>query len=570
MLQRLLLGAFNFMTREVYREFREGCDDPAGAQRGRLRSILARNAGTEFGLKHSFASIKSIEEYRAAVPVRRFADFEPYIERMCRGEQNILTADAPEMFATTSGTTDKPKFIPVTPSFYSEFYGTQKVWSRLNLNEHPSITRGKFLTIVSPWDEGRTAGGTPYGAISGRNYLNHSTIPVQRCFLAIPYSVFCVKDYEAKYYAILRLAVQSDISLISILNPSTIVLLAEKMKEYAPDLIKDLRDGGIKVASELPPEVMPEIRGRLKPDVARSRELESLLQAGQLQPRRVWPGSRLVTTWTGGASAFYLKRFAELFGDVPLRDFGYTALEGYFSIPFRSTTTARPEDFGGLFAAAGHFVEFAPYPDGNGEPVLCDGLERGRLYRVIITASNGLYRYDIGDVVEVLGFEGKMPLIAFRYRADGVVSVTGEKVTEHQAALAFRGVCEKTGLVAEDFVVGVEWGEKPMYVFAVEGTQEGCPDAASKIAKTGDEELKRVNVEYRAKRESGRLGPAKAILLRKGSMAAYRKARLEGGAHDAQSKMPHLVNDCSFFEKFDVIDRSEPVVFTNFGRDRDA
>ena len=559
MLQWLLRGAFNFMTRDVWREFQEACRDPVGAQRRKLFAILERNADTDFGRKHSFARIRSLEDYRSAVPIRGFSGFEQYIGRMCRGEQSVLTADSPEMFATTSGTTDKPKFIPVTPSFYTEFYNTQKVWSRINLNSHPAILRGRFLTVVSPWKEGRTKGDIPYGAMSGRNYRNHMTVPIQRNYFAIPYSVFCLREFETKYYAILRLAVGESISLISILNPSTIVLLARKLNEFAPHLVKDVRDGGIRVEGDLPPEVLEEIRPRLRPNRRRARELEAVLEReGELLPCRVWPDLALITTWTGGASGFYLKRFGRMFGDVPLRDFGYNASEGYFSIPHQATSTARPEDMGGLLAVTGHLVEFVPYPEG-GEALLCDRLQAGRQYRVIITASNGLYRYDINDVIEVLNFEGGVPVIAFKHRGSGVVSITGEKVTEPQVTLALRRLRDRLNLDVEDFVVGVDYAETPRYALALEPVEDNTREGISALlAKEFDGELKNANIEYRAKRNSGRLAAPRVLILHPGSMTLYRKNRVSEGTHDAQIKVLHIVRDSSLFQNLDVLESSHP------------
>lgn len=557
MLQRLLRGVFNHMTRGVWREFEDACRDPAAAQERRLFEILRRNEETVFGRERSFSKIKSVGEYRAAVPVSDFSAFEPYIARMRRGEPRVLTADAPEMFATTSGTTDRPKFIPVTPSFYTEFYNTQKVWSRINLNAHPGILRGRFLTMVSPCEEGRTEGGIPYGAMSGRNYRNHMTIPVQKNFMAIPYSVFCIRDFEAKYYTILRLAVQERITLISMLNPSTIVLLARKLGERAEELIRDLHDGGIRVEKELPPETLAEIRPRLKADPRRAGRMRAAAEReGELLPRDAWPDLALITTWTGGSSNFYLKRFARLFGDVPLRDFGYNASEGYFSIPLRATSTAAPEDTGGVFAASGHFVEFIPHP-GGGEPLLCGQLREGGEYRVILTASNGLYRYDINDVVEVRGFEGGVPVIAFKHRSNGVVSVTGEKVTESQVTIAFQKVRDRLRLDVEDFIAWVECAAAPSYVIAAEPAADGRSPRPDSLAAEFDGELKRANIEYRAKRDSGRLGAPRALLLKPGSMAHYRQTRVREGGHDAQVKILHLVHDCSMLNDFEAGGDSE-------------
>ena len=44
--------------------------------------------------------------------------------------------------------------------------------------------------------------------------------------------VFAMKDYEAKYYSLVRIAASYDTSMIYTVNPSTVILLAEALGKH--------------------------------------------------------------------------------------------------------------------------------------------------------------------------------------------------------------------------------------------------------------------------------------------------------------------------------------------------
>ena len=88
---------------------------PFDAQREVLFNLLARAKNTEFGEKYDFKSIKSIEEFQERVPVHCYETMKPFVDRLMKGEQNILWPSEIRWFAKSSGTTsDKSKFIPVS------------------------------------------------------------------------------------------------------------------------------------------------------------------------------------------------------------------------------------------------------------------------------------------------------------------------------------------------------------------------------------------------------------------------------------------------------------------------
>ncbi len=89
---------------------------PAEMQAQKLLSIVRKNEGTEYGKRYGFSSIRNISDYQKQVPVIKYEDIRDDVERVVAGEKNILTAENPVMFARTSGTMGKAKYIPVTPT----------------------------------------------------------------------------------------------------------------------------------------------------------------------------------------------------------------------------------------------------------------------------------------------------------------------------------------------------------------------------------------------------------------------------------------------------------------------
>ena len=79
-----------------------------------FKKLIDSAKDTEWGKKFSYKSIESPEEFSNHVPLQDYDSIKPYIERIRRGEQNILWNTEIKWFAKSSGTTgDKSKFIPV-------------------------------------------------------------------------------------------------------------------------------------------------------------------------------------------------------------------------------------------------------------------------------------------------------------------------------------------------------------------------------------------------------------------------------------------------------------------------
>jgi len=538
MIEHFLHFALQAVLKRSWDELMHATHEPARMQSSRLLDIIRFNQETLFGKEHGFSEVRSVDDFRNRVPVRTYEDFEPYIRRMRNGEPRVLTIESPDLFGRTSGTTGEPKFIPITSAFYEEFSKMQKMWQRKLVADHRGMLRGKILSVMSSEVDGYTECGTPYGAMSGLSY--RLQYPITQMFYAVPYDVMCIGDFETKYYLILRLAVEQDVAAIAALNPSTILLLMKKLNKYAGELCRDIADGALRQDLDIDVQLRRTLQERMRPNKSRAREIERLAQGGGvIRGDALWKNLCILITWQGGSAGFFLREFPIYFANIPFRDVGFVATEGYFSIPLWSNTP------NGLLAITGHFFEFFEVATGGGRsdtPLGCEDLEVGKEYFIVVTTSGGLYRYDICDIIEVVDFYNKTPVIVFKQRGGNTISITGEKVTEGQVTEAMRAAVGSLGIPIEGFTLMPRLEDPPSLMLVVE-TPERNDQLLTRLLTAFESELRLRNIEYRAKRDSQRLGEPWLCLLAPGFFEECRRRRVQQGTPDGQYKIPHIVND---------------------------
>jgi hypothetical protein len=506
--------------------------------------------GTEFGRRHGFDGIAGFRQFQQRVPIASYEDLEPYITAEMQGQPNQLTKDPPVLFTTTSGTTGARKYIPMTREARRAKSRLTWLWLCDLYRDHPGIVGGRILSVVSPEVESHAPSGVPCGAESGHAYRTMPG-PVRSMYTA-PYGVFAVEDYEAKYYTLLRLAAGQDISLIATVNPSTIVLLADRLARHTESIIRDVRDGSLAADVAVPQALRDSLH--LRPDPERARRLERVAASrdGVLRPGLAWPKLAAVGCWKGGTVGTYLATFDDLFPQrPPVRDLGYYATELRGSVPLSDHGDA------GVIAVGTNVLEFHPAgedraPEGR-ELLPVEQLEVGQRYFVFVTNASGLYRYEMNDIVEVAGLYGRTPLIRFIQKGKGVVSFTGEKLYEvqviaavDQALASLRGRYHFIAAVAE-----LVDGTIPRLVFLIEFDDGIADHDGSGLVDRLDAALGDQNEEYQTKRKSLRYGTPVIRVVRSGEFDRYRRRMVETGQRaDGQFKVLRLTSDSSFAGEF--------------------
>ena len=541
---------FKAIGPKTLRSFDQRCRSPRQTQEDLLKFILSKNQGCAFGKTHGFDKIKSPGDFKSQVPICDYQDLEPYINAQLNGKAQQLTSDSPVFFATTSGTTGKPKHIPVTPDSKSAKSQLLRVWFAQLAKDHPAIFDGKTLAVVSPEVESLSSGGIPCGAESGHGYR---TMPKSMASAyAAPYEIYAIEDYDAKYYTLLRLAAEKNITFIYTVNPSTVLLLAQRLNQYRDDIVKDIRDGTLSNKYKIPDDIRKQLAEKIKPNAKRAKPLENAIKQGNgfLLPKYAWPNLAAIGCWKGGSVGMYISKFPQYFQEnIAIRDVGYYASEHRGSVPVTN------EDSSGVLAIPTNVYEFFPVREDrepDGKDLLCaHELEKGQQYYIYVTTHSGLYRYDMNDIIEVTGFYKETPLIRFVQKGKGVVSFTGEKLYEAQVIAAVEKaldpICGRYEFIA---AIGKIINDVPQYVFLTEFDNSVSQEEGKNFANRIEDELSNLNIEYASKRKSNRIDPLVLRVVKSGEFAQYRKRKVEGGKADGQFKILKLTKDEDFEKEF--------------------
>jgi hypothetical protein len=557
MLGRFLLRMVaKIVARPVRRRvaaFHVATENPQDTQAELLRQILARQANTAFGRDHGFRTISTIDDYRRQVPFGPYEYVAPYIQRVMKGETSALLADpAVLMFALTSGTTAARKHIPITSHYLDDYRRGWNIWGLTAMSEHKAIVLKPVMQLVGDPEEYRTESGVACGNLSG------FTAQVQKRIVRFLYSVPAVtgkiKDSLTRYYVALRFSLPRKVGLLSSANPSTLVSLARVMDQEKESLIRDIADGTLSAKLDIPAEMRAYFQRKLKKDRKRAAELESFAHRdGALLPSAAWPAeSLLIGCWTGGSVGPYLRQLARYYGTTPVRDIGLLASEGRMTIPVNDKTTS------GVLDITSHYFEFIPESEiDSPQPTFLGAHEvkEGGAYYILPTTKSGLYRYHISDLVRVTGFHNKTPLVEFLGKGNRFANLTGEKLSEHHVTKAMDAVAKKVYQPVSAYALAPCWDDaQPFYGLFLEETDIRDENLLTSFLIELDQTLGEQNIEYQAKRESGRLGPVRVQVIPTGTWQKWDRERLaKNGGSPEQYKHPCLIGDVNFRDTMTVI-----------------
>lgn len=426
-------------TARSFRQWQRAAKRVAPTQQSLLLKILKNNSETVFGVEHGFKSISTAADYQRSVPLNSYADLQPYIQRIADGESNLLTAENVGMLAPTSGSSAVPKLIPYTASLKSEFQQGVNPWLFATYANWPGLLMGKQYWSITPigTEATTTSGGIPIGFEEDSEYLSSLTRTILRQVMVVPPAVRRIQDRDNFRYVTLRFLLQCrELSLISIWNPTFLMLVLEPLRSQSAVLLADLAAGTLQPPNAIEPELRLELMPLLKGNPSRARALSSLLDAwngdtrwrdkrGRSVYEAIWPGLALISCWGDGHAANYVEMLHRMFPNTPIQPKGLLATEGIISFPLGGQV-------GGALSLNSHFFEFVATQSNNcaGEVKPAHEVELGEVYSVVITTGGGLYRYQLHDLVEVTGFVGQCPMVRFLGKGDSTVDLYGEKLYE--------------------------------------------------------------------------------------------------------------------------------------------
>ena len=522
--------------------------NPEKASARTLRKILNLAKNTAYGKEHHFGAIVKARKpeqlfrlYEKSVRASEYESFRPYVERHKHGEANVLIPGKPLMYATTSGTTSKPKWIPISQKYMKDVYDVMShIWLDNFARVRPKFLSGGLVVSVAKVVEGYAEDGTIFGSVSGVTAKKIPSI-IRKRFVTPP-EVYDISDYTARYYVMMRLAIAHSVSYIVAPNPSTLLELIHNAEEYFDDYIEDIEKGSISEKFDVSPETRSVLAGFTVPDPERADFLRRVKEkcGGKPQLKDWWPDMQLLSSWKCGNTAIAAEKVQQqLPAGCCYQELGYFASECRFGLVL-------DEGIDSTLFPNYHYYEFIEESDlENPEPrfLRLHELEQGKRYCIYVTTFSGLYRYNMNDLVEVGGWNGKTPKIHMVQKVNGIVSITGEKLYEKQFIEAVHEAERQSGLKA-NFFIGFADPEEACYDFYYEFEKRKIRRSkAEAFTKIVDSQLMEMNIEYQSKRASHRLKEPKTFVLKRNSYDHFKRRSLLEGARDGQFKLVMLLQD---------------------------
>jgi len=457
--------------------------------------LIDQAKGTEFGKKYGFKDIKSFRQYQENVPIHSYEQLFPYIDRLMRGEQNILWPSEITWFAKSSGTTNaRSKFIPVSQEALDDchFKGGKDLIS-IYVNNYPDtkMFTGKGLTIGGSHqiNEFDPDSNSYYGDVSAVIMQN---LPFWAQMIRTPkLDVALMDKWEEKIEKMARVTAEENVTNFAGV-PTWTILLIQKVIE---------------------------ITGK-----------DNILE--------VWPN---LEVFFHGAVAFgpYRDLFKKLIPSDKMNYIEtYNASEGFFGIQDQTDSTELL-----LMLDYGIFYEFVPFHqigEENPKTLTLDEVEIGKNYAMLISTNAGLWRYNIGDTIK---FTSKDPYrIKISGRTKHFINAFGEEVIIENAETAVTKACEQTGAIIDNFTaapVYFDEGNKGGHEWIIEFKES--PKDFEKFKQVLDLTLREINSDYDAKRyKDMALQPPIIHHVKEGTFYEWMKKRNKLGG---QNKVPRLSNN---------------------------
>lgn len=541
-IDRLFYGFLEVYSDRVMARFERKTHNIEHSQEQFLKQFIKDHQNTEIGQKMGLKTIKTVEQFRSRVPILPYDYYQPLVERIAAGETNVLNPDPVVYISLTSGSTGNKKQVPVTRRFQASLRKADIAAMGFFFagSKRRHLKFGKMLITNSAILQGTTSGSIEYGPVSVGSLRKGQQL-FERTF-TLPFATLTIPDTFARHYVALLFALQNrNMGGMTSNFPMLILRTCSYLEQHAADLIDDLDKGQINADLNIPSDLRHQLQERLSASPQRAAELRQIVkQQGRLTPQWAWPQMSYVCTARGGTSDFYLEQFPTYFGNTPVFGGVFGTAEGTFGVyPDLDTN-------GSVLALESGFFEFIPQDQWHVEQprtLLPKELEVGQRYRILVTSYSGFYRYDIGDVIEVLGFYNQAPLIVFRHRLGGLLSSTTEKTTEFHVTQTMQTLQQELGVHLEDFCVTLSEQELPArYLVNIELTSGQVLDRPQAFLERFDYWLSEYNDPYKTVRSSDVPAPQLRILP-SGSFAYVRQRQVDRGMFDSQLKIPHISED---------------------------
>lgn len=479
---------------------------PHEVQREVLLNLLEMASNTEFGLKYNFKNIHSEKEFSERIPIQGYNEIKGTVERMMKGEKNLIWPGETRWFAKSSGTThDKSKFIPVSKDSLEDIHirgGRDVLAIYLKNNPESGFLSGKSLTLGGSHKVNNVNNNCYYGDLSAIIIEN------------IP--------FWTEFYR----------------TPSTEISLLEEFEEKIEKIIEHSIGENVTSFAGVPSWYL----------VLLKRVLEV---TGKNNILEVWPN---LEVFTHGGVKFepYREQYEKLIPGSQMHYMEtYNASEGFFGIQDEPDKKDML-----LMLDYGIYYEFIPMVEFHYDKptvIPLQDVEIGKNYAMVISTNGGLWRYLIGDTIR---FTSKIPYkFMITGRTKHFINAFGEELILENAEKAFEIACERTGAIISEFTGGpiyMNINQKGAHEWIIEF--EKLPNDLDHFISLFDGALKNINSDYEAKRHKNlSLEMPHIVLAKKQLFYEWMKRR---GKVGGQNKIPRLSNDRQYLDQLIELNKS--------------
>ncbi|MBD5224400.1 MAG: GH3 auxin-responsive promoter family protein [Bacteroidales bacterium] len=460
-------------------------------QRKLLGRLLREARGTRFGRENGFDAIRSYEDFAEKLPIADYTVLRPYVMEMIKGEKDLLAPGRTRYFAQSSGTSDgKSKYIPVTDSCLSRGHysgAAFTVASYLHNYRDSHIFGGRnFILGGSFANELTLSPGTKVGDLSAT--LIDRINPVANLFRIPSKKIALMEHWEEKLPALVKASVHADIRSLSGV-PSWFLTVLKEVLNYT----------------------------------------------GAENIHQVWPN---LEVFMHGGIAFgpYRRQYAAITDPTKMRYWEtYNASEGFFGVQAVPGSPSMR-----LLMNTDVFYEFVPAGNPEATPIPAWNVRPGEVYALLITSSNGLWRYPLGDTVKITGTEPLTITIAGRTKS--FINAFGEEVMVFNTDAAIDRTCHQTGAEVLNYTaapVYADGGRRGRHQWLIEFAIP--PADIEQFADLLDTNLQQENSDYQAKR-SGNIFLDR-LSVTAGTPGVFDRWLASTGKLGGQRKVPRLSND---------------------------
>lgn len=462
-----------------WRRFESACQEPAATQGAKLKSYIQANRFTDFGIQHHFESIDAWQAFQSKVPIRSYAEHEPWIQRAAAGSPRQLTQSGIVAFEPTSGSSSPRKLIPYTKAFLQEVQAAVDPWLYDLRQSQPAIlARSSYWSVSSAslQEQASTESGIPIGLQDDTEYFGPIAQWALRKTLSVDPRLSQIQDHESWRRATsLALLEDHALGFISVWHPSFLTLIIDDIENNYLELVQQL-------------------------STRRRKELQR--RAPVFCPKKVWPRLQLISCWSDGPARGPAAQLRQRFPGTALQGKGLMATEGTLTIPLSKACAP-------VLAVNSHFFEFQDLETPKARPRLGHELRSGASYQPIITTAGGLYRYALGDVLRCVGHWRNAPCLHFEGRCDQRVDLTGEKLNMHFVQQALQKAERSVGVKTRFMALSAQAGSPAEYLLCVDLAPEHAHQLAA-LAKETESQLCSAH-HYQVSRRNGQLRPVKAL-----------------------------------------------------------